>query len=127
MNNKHTAPEISIDLLCERLIFSRLRGPKLHIESTTLTAECCGKTFSKTYREGFDLLDDTKEGATIEHSRADPRKVCQEVASSLDNSKPITLKVSVKIKDGPRPEKAEFVVRLANGKLEKAEPVQNTN
>jgi hypothetical protein len=127
MNNKYTAPEISIDLLCERLIFSRLPGPKLHIESTTLTAECPAKTSSKTCEEDFDLFDDTKEGATIEHSRADPRKVCQEVARSLGNSEPITLKVSVKIKDRPLPETATFAVRFAGGKLEKAEPAQNSD
>jgi hypothetical protein len=119
MENKNGVPEIYLDFCHERLTFARLPGPKLHIESTTLTAECSGEQYSDRYQEGFDLLDDTKEGAKIEHSNADPRTVCQQFVDSSGNSGPIRLSVSVNIKGRPAPETATFVVRFAKGKLEK--------
>ena len=125
MKRQYTGPEICIDFLCGRLTLSRLPGPKLHIRSTTITAECSGHTYSKTYEEDFDLLGDTNDRATIEHSRADPWEVCSKVGRCTDNSKPITLSVSVKINDGRPAETATFVVRFANGKLVNAEPVQD--
>jgi hypothetical protein len=122
MENRNEVPEIYVDFCHERLTFARLPGPKLHIESTTLTAECSGKKYSDQdpeVREGFDLLDDTKEGAEIEHSNADPRTVCQKFMDSSGNSEPTRLSVSVNIKGRPVPGTATFVVRFAKGKLDK--------